>query len=124
MPLQQLLHRIHRLPVVAAGQVGLLSHEPRLGHRSVTGELAHLQHCGKDGQCSAPGPAAPPPPALLHSSLAPPVHSRSRSRSQRCSHVSIMAFLLSTSSTSFALICEGMLLGSGTDGIIPITPHP
>lgn len=66
----------------------------------------------------------PPPLALPHSSLASLAHSRSCSHSLRCSHVSIMAFLLSSSSICFALICEGMLLGGGSDGITSTTPHP
>lgn len=60
-------------------------------------------------------------PKIPRPTQTPSPHSRSRSRSQRFCHISIMAFLLSSSSISFALICKGWLSGGGP---FPPSPYP
>lgn len=45
MPPDELLHTIHRVSKVPAGQVGLLGDQPCFGHRGVPRELAHFQYC-------------------------------------------------------------------------------
>jgi len=44
VPLEELLHLVHRVADVSAGHVRLLGDKPRLRHRGVARKLTHLQH--------------------------------------------------------------------------------
>lgn len=54
VPLDQLLHLIHALPNLTAGQVGLLAQQPGLSHTCISGELVHLQNWAERAKVSVP----------------------------------------------------------------------